>query len=390
MVVLVRKVAIVGVGQTRCGRRDDVSMPEMIYEAVRACLEDARVSIKDVEAIVTGSMPGLEGVNDPQYYLADGLGVFGKPLIRVATCGSTGGSIFHSAYFHVASGLFDVVMVIGYEKMYESDPQGNIMNASDPFIQRPFLAGAPGAFALQCIQYMHRYNIPYEKLREAAAKISVIKHENALDNPYAHIRVKITEEDVIKSRMISFPIRLLDCCPSSDGACAVLLASEEAAKKITDTPAWVKGVGYAGDEQWFGDKDLVEWMPPYFASQRAYKMAGIENPRKQLDVVELYDPFTWQDFMWYERFGFCGKGEAADMVMEGVTTRDGDLPISPSGGVLCTHPIGATGLQRVAEAALQVMGKADKRQVSGAETAFASAMGGIVQFTAVTIVSVNP
>ncbi|RZN68536.1 MAG: thiolase family protein [Candidatus Methanolliviera hydrocarbonicum] len=387
---MVRNVAIVGIGQTKCGRRSDVTLSELVYEATKKGLEDAKLMNKEIDAVVCGSMPGYQcGINDSQYYIVDGLGGFSKPVIRIATCGSTGGSVFHSAYYHVASGLFDIVLAVGHEKMSEGDSQGVMSNVTDPFIQRPFLGGAPGVFALQFSQYESRYNISHERARAATAEISVRNHLAAFDNPYAHLKIKCTIEDVLKSQMLCYPIRMLDCCPSSDGACAIILASEEKAKKITDNPVWVKGLGYAGDEQWLGDKDFVEWLSPITASRRAYKMAGIEDPGKELDVAEVYNPFTWQELLWYEQFGFCGKGEGIKMVEDGMTEKDGDMPIAPSGGTLCTNPIGATGMQRVAEAAMQVRGTAGKHQVKGAETGFASAMGGVVQYTAVTVVSKN-
>jgi acetyl-CoA C-acetyltransferase len=146
-----------------------------------------------------------------------------------------------------------------------------------------------------------------ESAKEQIAKVSVKNLKNALNNPYAHKKGRIKVDDVLRSPMLSYPLRKLNCCPYSDDACAIILASEEKAKKITDNPVWVKGLGYAGDEQWLGDKDFVEWLPPITASRRAYKMAGIEDPGKELDVAEVYNPFTWQELLWYEQFGFCGK-----------------------------------------------------------------------------------
>ena len=388
---MVRKVAIVGVGQTKHGRRTDVNWVELNCEAVRRALDDAELTIDEIDAVVCGSMPALmEGTSSPHFWWTDGLGAYLKPLMRVATCGSTGMSVAMSAYYHVASGLFDVVLALGTEKQYEGSPQGAMTTVAEPVYARPFIAGAPGAFALQCLEYIHRHGIPEEKAAEYAAMVSVRNHTDALDNPYAHIQIKITVEDVLKSRVISYPIRLLDVCPSSDGACAVILASENRAREITDTPAWIRGLGYAGDEAWFADKDLVDWESALTAVRRAYKMAGIENPIKQLDVAEIYNPFTYQELLLYELFGFCGKGEAGKLVEEGIVARGGELACDPSGGVLCTNPIGATGLLRVAEAALQVTGKAGKHQVPDAEVALAHAMGGAIQFNGVMIVGRTP
>jgi len=381
-----RAVAVIGFGQTKHGRREDVNYQELVYEAVKAALEDAGISPGDIEAIIYGSMPSaMEGINAAHLYLSDAMAAFGKPLMRVATCGSTGMSVAHSAFYHVASGSFDIVMAVGSEKMFENDPQGTMETVADPWFQRAFISGAPGVFTMQGNQYSHRYNLPEDRVREAAARISVNHHDNALDNPYAHIRVKITIEDVLKSRIIAYPTRLMDVCPSSDGAAALIFASEEKAKNFPKKPAWVKGLCYCGDEHFFGDSDKVVWESAIIPAERAYKMAGIQNPRKELDVAEIYNPFTYQELIFYECFGFCDRGEACKLVEEGVVLRGGELPCDPSGGVLCTNPIGATGLIRVGEAALQVTGRAGDRQIPGAKMALSHAMGGVDQFNGIMI-----
>jgi len=386
-----RLVGIIGTGQTRCGRRDDVSYPELIYEAVKAALEDAGLEPQDMEAVVSGSMPPpMEGVNAPHLYWADALCARERPSMRVATCGSTGMSVAQAGFYHVASGLYDVVLALGVEKMYEGEPQGTMTTVADPFYQRPFLAGAPGIFSMQGNAYIHRYNIPEDRIRQAAALISVRNHTDAFDNPYAHIKMKITVEDVLRSRVIAYPTRILDVCPASDGACAVIYVSEEKAKKMGRKVAWVKGIGYAGDEHWFGDSDKVVWESAIVAAKEAYEMAGIRDPLEELDVAEVYNPFTFQELLFYECFGFCEKGRAVELVEKGVVQRGGKLPCDPSGGVLCTNPIGATGLQRVAEAVLQVTEKAGAHQIPGAKTALAHAMGGMDQLNGLMIIASNP
>jgi len=385
---MARKVAVVGTGQTRHGKRQDVSYPEMIREAVVAALEDAGLGWEHIDAVVCGSMPPpMEGTNAPHLWWADAMGACGKPLLRVATCGTTGISIAHAAYYHVASGLFDVVLAVGAEKQYEGESQGTMTTVGEPFFQRQFVAGAPGVFAYQCNEYAHRYNLDEERVRAAAAEIAVRNHVDALDNPFAHLRQRITVEDVLRSRVLAYPIRLLDCCPASDGACAVIFAAGEVATRITRTPAWVAGVGYAGEEHWVGDSDKVWWQSARQAALQAYRMAGITDPLEQLDVAELYNPFSFQELIFYELFGFCGPGEGCRLVEEGVVRRGGKLPCDPSGGVLCTNPIGATGLIRVAEAAMQVTGKAGAHQVEGARTALAHAIGGTQQINGVMILT---
>jgi len=381
-------VAIIGTGQTRCGNRLDVSYPELIYEAVSMAFQDSGLSPKDIEAVVSGSMPpAMEGVHNPHLYWVDAMGAKGKSLVRIATCGSTGISLAHAGFYHVASGLFDLVLVVGAEKMYEGNPQGVMATVADPFFQRPFLAGAPGIFSLQSNEWAHRYGLEEKRTRMAAAQLSVRNHTDALYNPYAHIKVKITVEDVLKSRVIAYPVRILDVCPASDGACAVIMASERMVKKMGAKPAWIRGVGYCGEEAFFGEGDKVVWQSAIRAAKTAYKQAGITNPRKELDVAEVYNPFTFQEMLFYECFGFCDFGKAVELVENGVVMKGGELPCDPSGGVLSTNPIGATGLQRVAEVALQVTNKAGDHQIPGASTGLAHAMGGLDQFNGIMIIS---
>lgn len=389
---MVRKVAIVGTGQTDHGKRRDISFPELIYNGVKRALDDANLTIEEIDAVVSGSMPApMEGVNAPHLYWGnDAAGAFMKPNMRVATCGTTGMSVAHSGYYHVASGLFDVVMVIGAEKQYEGQAQGTMNTVGDAHFSRPFVPGAPGVFANVSNDYIHRYNIPEEKVRLAAAEVSVRNHLDAFDNPHAHIKIKISADDVLNSRIICYPIRLLDVCPQSDGVCVVIYASEDKARKITDTPAWVKGVSYLGNEYWIQDSDSVENPPTIEVARRSYKMAGITNPLKELDVAEIYNPFTFQEMMHYECFGFCKPGEAYKLIEEGVVARGGEIPCDPSGGVLSTNPIGATAMIRVAEAALQVTGKAGAHQIPDAEIAFCNGLGGANHLISVMILGRTP
>lgn len=382
-----RPVAIIGVGQTKHGKRMDVCYPDLVREAVQAVFQETGLSPEDIDGVVSGTMPSMmEGVAMTHFYFADALQAVGKPILKTETCGSTGVSIAHTAYYWVASGMADVVLAVGHEKMNEGDSQATMQTVCEPFYQRYFISGAPGVFSMQSQGWSVRFNIPEEKVREAAAYISVDHHDAAFDNPYAHVKLRLTMDDVKNARIITYPIRLYDVCPNSDGACAVIFASQEMAKKICARPAWVKGVGYRGEETFFGDSDKAVWQSAIEAAKEAYAQAGITNPRKELDVAEVYNPFTYQEMLFYECFGFCDFGQAPDLVLKGVFTKNGDLPCDPSGGVLCTNPIGATGLIRVGEAALQVMGKAGDHQIPGAKLALAHAMGGVDQFNGVLIV----
>jgi acetyl-CoA C-acetyltransferase len=382
------QVGIIGSGQTKHGRRYDVTYPDLVREAVTAALENTGIDLKDIDGVVFGTMPSMmEGVAFTHLYFADALGAVGKPMMKTETCGTTGMSLAQTGYYWVASGMADVVLVVGSEKMYEGDSQATMSTVMEPFYLRPFLTGAPGIFSMQGQQWTARYNIPEERIREAAAKISVDHHQDALLNPYAHIQVELTMDDVKNARVITYPVRFWDVCPNSDGACAAVFASAEKAKKMCKKPAWVKGVGFAGDEYWYGDSDKVAWECAKEAARQAYDMAGITDPRKELDLAEIYNPFTFVELIHYECFGFCQPGMACEETLKGTFARGGELPCDPSGGVLCTNPIGATALIRVAEAALQVSGQAGERQIDGAKLALAHGLGGVSQFNGVMILS---
>jgi acetyl-CoA C-acetyltransferase len=381
-----RPVAIIGSGQTKHGRRNELTYPDLVREAVQDVFKNTGLSPDDIDGVVYGSMPSMmEGVAMTHFYFADALRAVGKPMMKTETCGTTGLSLAHTGYYWVASGLADVVLVVGSEKMHEGDSQATMSTVLEPYYLRYFLAGAPGVFSMQAQEWMVRYRIPEDKVRDAAARISVDHHNDAFDNPYAHIKVRLTPDDVKNSRVITYPIRLWDVCPNSDGACAMIFASEEKAKKMCRRPAWIKGLGFCGDEYWYGDSDKVSWACALETAKQAYDMAGIKNPRRELDVAEIYNPFTFIELLHYECFGFCDPGEACDLTLKGVFSRSGELPCDPSGGVLCTNPIGATALIRVAEAAMQGSGTECDHQIGGAKLAFAHGLGGVSEFNGIII-----
>jgi acetyl-CoA C-acetyltransferase len=381
-----RPVAIVGVGQTKHGNRSEISYPDLVREAVLAVFNETGLEPKDIQGVVFGSMPSMmEGVAMNHFYFADALCSVGKNFMRTETCGTTGISLAFTGYYWVASGMADLVLVVGAEKVNEGDAQATMATVAEPFYQRPFAAGAPGVYAMLPNEWMWKYNVSDEKCREAAARLSVDNHKDALDNPYAHIRKEFTMDEVKNALVIVYPIRLYDVCPTSDGACAVIFASEKMAKKLAGKPAWVKGVGFRGDEYMAGDSDRVVSECAIGAAREAFTMAGIRDPLKELDVAEIYNPFTFIEMLHMENFGFCEPGTAADEVLKGTFSRNGKLPCDPSGGVLCTNPIGATALIRVAETALQVSGKAGDHQIGGAKLGMAHGLGGVNQFNGVMI-----
>jgi acetyl-CoA C-acetyltransferase len=367
------RAAIIGVGQTHhAAKRLDASGTELISEAVARALDDAELTMDQIDAIVVGNMDHFENINYVDTWATDGLGACMKPVFKVTTGGTTGSTVGSCGYYHVGSGLFDVVLAVGWEKNSESDTQAAIATCANPVLERDPFAGAIGPLATEYSMYMSVYGAT----QEDAAIVAVRDRNNALNNPYAHNRMKVTVEDVMNSPMLSFPIKFLDMCPRSDGACAVIYANEEKAKKLCPRPAWIHTSVVRHDYTHFGDLEW-QWMPTLErASEVAYKLAGITDPLNDFDVAELYIPASTCGVKWMDSLSFCERGGAPGLVRDGTFEMDGQLPVNPSGGVIATNPIGATALIRIAEAAWQVMGKAGDRQVPNVNKALATGFGG--------------
>ena len=381
-----KKVAIVGVGQTRfVSHRKDVLHPEVTHEAVTAALKDAGLSVEDIDAVTFGVMDPFDGVDCLDRWCAGAAGGFNKPFMRINTAGATGMSTAIAAYQHVACGLFNVVLAVGEQRVGEcADAQSLLNTCMCPIHERKFGAGAISLGSLPATRHMQLYGSTHEQ----RALVSVKNHQHALKNPYAHLRFAVTTDDVLNSRIVDWPLRLLECCPRSDGAVAVVMASEDVAGDITSRPAWIKAVGSIADTYYFGDRPSLAYRDTLATlARRLYRRVGIKNPVEEIDVAELYSPFTSLEIIQYEALGFCEEGKGGRVVEDGVTWLGGKLPVNPSGGVLCTNPIGATALVRVAEGALQVMGKADDRQVPNVENALCMGLGGMLQFQTLMFLS---
>ena len=216
----------------------------------------------------------------------------------------------------------------------------------------------------------------YGYSEEQFAQVSVKNHGNAMNNPLAQLPMRITVEDVMQSRPIADPIKLLDCSPVSDGAAAVIIVNEKLAARSQKKPVWIRGVTHCSEEYFIGDRDLADPKALRDASQRAYAMAGIASPREEIDVVELSEAFSYMEPLWLEGMGFCEPGAGGSLIEQGITTMEGELPVNPSGGVLSANPILVAGLARIIEATLQIRGEAGARQVSGARTALAHGING--------------
>ncbi|MFN8107772.1 MAG: thiolase domain-containing protein [Nocardioidaceae bacterium] len=377
--------AVIGVGQTHHrAKREDVSMTGLLREAVDRALADAGLTLADIDAVVVGKAPDLfEGVMMPELFLAEALGAVGKPLLRVHTAGSVGGSTAIVAASLVQSGIHERVLTVAFEKQSESNAMW-ALSVPVPFIM-PVHAGAGGYFAPHVRSYIRRSGAPTEIGAIVAAK----DRQNALNNPYAHLHNEgTTVETVLASQMLWDPIRYDETCPSSDGACALVIGSEKAAAGVTN-PAWIHGTAMRSEPTTAAERDQVNPQAGQLAAASVFKQAGITNPIEEIDCAEIYVPFSWFEPMWLENLGFAAEGDGWKLTQAGETAMGGKIPLNMSGGVLSSNPIGASGMLRFAEAALQVKGEAGAHQVDGARTALGHAYGGGSQFFALWVVGAN-
>ncbi len=386
-------VAVVGVGQTPYKTRlPDQTLPELAQAAAVAALKDAALTFEDLDAVVFAMAPeALFGVAQAERWAADAVGASGKPLLRVHTGGTTGAAALHAGYLHVASGLAETVLVVGAEKMGESPNAQVALNAIwDPILEKDIALNAINMCSFQAVRHMARYGTTEEQM----AAVVVRSRENGLRNPYAHIQRAVTVQEVMESRIVCWPLKLLDCCPRSSGGCAVVLASSRVAGRLPSPSAWITGIGSCTNTYFMGDKmgldpdndhgdldDLAQ------AAGRAYEMAGISDPASQIDLAEIYAPFSSVEIAAVEALGLCPRGQGGAAAEVGEWDMDGRIPVNPSGGTLCSNPISVTALARAAEAALQVRRAAGARQVPDVHTAVATGVGGSVQFHTVTVFS---
>lgn len=368
--------AIVATGQTdHVSRRLDVSMAEMAREAVDRCLESRNLTFDDIDAVVAGNMEMFEGIYLVDQFFVDALGALGKPLFKLNTGGTVGASVAIACYHLIASGRYRRVLGVGFEKQSDGSTQSAITTVGDPIWERAVMAGAIGNFASMASTYIHESGVTEVQ----AAKVAVKARLNACRNPHAHLKLPdITVEQVLAGDYLAHPIHRLDMCPSSDGACAIVMAAEDVAGGLAEHPAWVHAAATAHDQQYMGDspKRLAVMRSLRAAAEKGYRQAGITNPIEEFDVAEIYEPASYAELAMCENLGICAMGEGGRLIDEGLTQMDGKLPVNPSGGVLSTNPVGATALIRVAEAALQVMGEAGERQVDGVRRALATGYGG--------------
>ncbi len=372
-----RKVAVVGVGMGKFGERWEDGLRELSAEAGLRALEDAGITGDDIQALYIGNMSGGRFVGQEHVgaLIADAMGLNPIPATRVEAACSSGGLAFREAYLAVASGEFDLVVVGGVEKMTDvltGQATTTLGGAADQEWETFFGATFPSLYALIARRHMHEFGTTEEQM----AKVAVKNHYNGARNPFAQYQREIKIEDVMNSSPVASPLKLLDCSPITDGAAAVVLASEDLARKITDTPVWVRASAQASDSLALHDrKSLTSLNATVVAGKKAFSQAGI-TPR-QVNIAEVHDCFTIAEILAVEDLGFVKKGEGGKAEEDGMFDLNGDISVNTSGGLkACGHPVGATGIKQIVEISLQLRGEAGKRQVDKAEIGLAHNVGG--------------
>jgi acetyl-CoA C-acetyltransferase len=382
-----RKVGVLSVGMMPFARVAPEDTGEMVHRVARDALDRAKLRPDDIDAVVLGSaVDPFNGINESDKYLVAAAGGAGKSVIRNATSGSTAVSTPALAWSVVASGLVDIALCVCYEKMSENENSQKVFNyVYDPGFVRPVGLNVPIQCGLEARAYLHRYGITEEEM----ALVSVKNLGNARSNPYAQRGKEITVEEVLESPYISWPVKVLDTSPVSDGARAAVFASERVMRELDDDPVWVRGVGRGADSYWFmgrRNKDLGRLDYAYLGAQEAYEMAGITKPSEEIHYAEPYDPFTYKEMQHIEGLGLCEEGGAGRFVREGHAYKDGKLPINASGGLLGEgNPIGA-GMSRFTWCWLQIKGQAGDCQVERqVDTAACTGWGGMYQYNATVV-----
>jgi acetyl-CoA C-acetyltransferase len=380
-----RKVAVIGIGHGKFGVRSDASLRELAFEAVKACLDDAGISLKEVDSMVTG-IAGDEFAFSiqPSAQVHDYIGFHPKPNFRVEGACATGSVALRTGWMNIVSGLADVVLVVGVEKMTEvaTSMATEIMGrAGDAIWEYPFGTTFPGYYAMIANAHMAEFGTTQEQL----AMVSVKNHYYGSLNPYAQMQKAIDLQKALTSFTVAYPLKLYDCSLITDGAAAVLLASEERTKAISKKPVWVAGLGLATDAMRLGDREkLTSLLATREAAKTAYKMAGV-GPA-DIDVATVHDCFTIAEIVAYEDLGFCERGEGGRLIEAKETYVGGRIPVNVDGGLKSKgHPLGATGVSMAIEITKQLRGEAGERQVKNPEIGLTHNVGGSGQIALIHI-----
>jgi acetyl-CoA C-acetyltransferase len=390
-------VAVLGTYQSNFKTHaSDQTFVEQAQQAAVGAMTDSGMSPDDIDMIVFSLAPTFFlGVADAERWAIDHVFGAGKPFMRVHTGGATGGSAVHVASALIKSGAARSVLIVGAERIAETPDAQKVLNLIfDVFYERDLPLSTNTLVALRANRYMAKHGYKQEDI----ARVVVRARRNATKNPHAHLKGHITVEDVMMSKMIAYPFKLFDICPRSSGGAAMILGNMELVRRFAARPAFIKGQAGVSDTYWMGDRmcptaitDVADYTLMERASEECYRQAGISDPLKQIQVVEFYDAYSINSPIALERTGFCGPGLALRLEREGYwNMEDGAVAVNPSGGTLCTNPIGITGLVRAIDAARQVMGRAEDIQVRGVRNALATAAGGTAQFFNCTLFGDEP
>ena len=368
---MIRRVAIVGYAQSHHQHNMQETREDMVFEVCKKALHHAGILREDLDTVVTASTDFLDGRTISSVFLSMAVGAFLKDESKVEEDGTFA---LYYALMKILAGTHDVALVEAHTQGSTFNPHQITFYTLDPLFDRQIgVLNDIAAAALQARMYMNRYSVSEEHLAMAAVK----NITNAAENPCAHRKMPdVNVEEVMGSKVFYDPIRELMMAPISDGACALILASEERAKEITDKPVWIEGVGSCQDP-YLRDRNIQNLDSLQMAARTAYKMAGVKKPFSELDVAEVSEKFAHEELMIYEALGLCQEGQGKNLIERGTTRRDGEMPVNPSGGALGADPICATGLIRVIEAAKQIRGEAGGYQVPGVHRALAHGQFGI-------------
>jgi acetyl-CoA C-acetyltransferase len=385
-------VGVISTYQTKFASRcEDQTFVEQAQEAAAGALRTAGMRPDDIDAVVFSLAPThFMGVSDADQWAVDHVFGAGKPFFRIHTGGSTGGSAVHAALALIRSKMFRSVLIVGAERLGETPDAQEILNLTfDAFYERDMPLSTNTTVGLMATRYLHHYSLTERDL----ATVVVRQRRNASKNPYAHLKGDITVDDVLASPLIAHPLKLFDICPRSSGSAAMILGNRETVDAFQSRPAFINGYASISDTYWLGDRmtpmaplDCSEMGISSVVGRECFAGTGITNPFEQIQVAELYDPYSLLGYVQLEQLGFCKPGRAPLLDADGTWDIDGGgVAVNPSGGTLCTNPIAVTGLVRAIEAANQVMGTAGEIQVSGVHNALSTAIGGMAQFTNATL-----
>lgn len=390
-------VAVLGTYQSKFRTQcPESTFVEQAQEAALGALLSAGTTPDQIDAVVFSLAPtNFMGVADADRWAVDHIFAAGKPIFRVHTGGATDGSAVHAAYHLVRAGLARRVLIVGAERIAETPDAQKVLNTIfDVFYERDMPLSTNTSVALQASRYMQEFDLTQEDL----ARVVVRARANAMRNPHAHLKGAITVDDVMRSPCVAYPLKLFDICPRSSGGAAMVVGDLRAAEQLGRRPAFITGVASLTETYWLGDRlsptsvhgySKLELMAA--AGRKCFEQAGVRDPLRDIQVTELYDPYSTIGAMTLEQLGFCSPGTALRLERRGFWNwADGAVAVNPSGGTLCTNPIAVTGLVRAIDAANQVMGAAGDMQRPDVKAAVATAIGGIAQFCNCTVFAEQP